>query len=702
MRGFYKSIKYDVSDQTRLNFKYPPIVLNELNKIKRNLGEIKIQLGGTIKFVHDESDIVKDWAISLKAQHYESDETITDGEDRIKAKIENYSEMGSGWRLLQIVNFFIRIDKFNNLSRLSGRAYIETPLILKNKKCIINIKNNDDKCFLYAVAAALISNDIQINKNRPQKYIDFIESNLKFDLSKMPMKLRDIPKFERDNKLKIQVYHLVENPIIPSNKDEITKHPYINIRQKSKITEDYKIINLLLLESKNKSHYVTVTDIDRLLNNYRNKDIIRIQSKWCPNCLIGYCNNKALVKHEKLCNLRLDLSTMYTIPQNLSLRFNALYKTISPPFVVYADFESCINKDKEDLNKEIHTPLSAGMLLLGPNGFKLYYSFVGKNCIVDFLKKIDEISKLTVKPYYENNNIPMNLSHSDEVKFENAKQCYLCKKPHMEYVRDHDHFTGKFLGAACRRCNLNRKVNPIFPIVFHNLRGYDLHHIIKYGISEMKDWSASCIPQSMEKFQSLIVYIKGLSKFTIRFIDSYQFLSLSLRNLGNMMTDLPIMKSAFPNEVIKSKGILPYNLMTSVNYIESITKLPPKWEGVSEDEYNMAKSIWVKLKCKNLKEYMLYYLKVDVYLLADVFEAFRKKAMTEDELDPVNFYSVPGLSWDSALKSLDADVMLLPEVGMYDFYEYGIRGGMTFVNKHYIEANNNTSLLYIDVNNLYG
>ena len=39
---------------------------------------------------------------------------------------------------------------------------------------------------------------------------------------------------------------------------------------------------------------------------------------------------------------------------------------------------------------------------------------------------------------------------------------------------------------------------------------------------------------------------------------------------------------------------------------------------------------------------------------------------------------------------------------MYEFFEDGIRGGMSFVNTHYVKADANTHISYWDENNLYG
>lgn len=89
-------------------------------------------------------------------------------------------------------------------------------------------------------------------------------------------------------------------------------------------------------------------------------------------------------------------------------------------------------------------------------------------------------------------------------------------------------------------------------------------------------------------------------------------------------------------------------------------------------------------------------------MLADVFETFRKTAMNEDGLDPANFFSIPGLSWCAALQSMPRQLQLLKDLEMYDFFEIGIRGGMTFVNRHYARQDESSQLLYIDINNLYG
>jgi hypothetical protein len=118
-----------------------------------------------------------------------------------------------------------------------------------------------------------------------------------------------------------------------------------------------------------------------------------------------------------------------------------------------------------------------------------------------------------------------------------ATTCYLCheifsssEKIHLK-VHDHDHFSGDYLGAACNGCNLARRnKRSSFPILFHNLRGYDIHHVVKEGLGHFKDWDLSVVPTTKEGYLSLRCYF-GKDKGSLQFIDSLQFLSASLATL---------------------------------------------------------------------------------------------------------------------------------------------------------------------------
>ena len=63
--------------------------------------------------------------------------------------------------------------------------------------------------------------------------------------------------------------------------------------------------------------------------------------------------------------------------------------------------------------------------------------------------------------------------------------------------------------------------------------------------------------------------------------------------------------------------------------------------------------------CKNFGDYHDVYLKIDVLLLASVFEKFRDVCLDVYNLDPACFYSAPNLSWDAMLVTTGVELELL-------------------------------------------
>jgi len=139
---------------------------------------------------------------------------------------------------------------------------------------------------------------------------------------------------------------------------------------------------------------------------------------------------------------------------------------------------------------------------------------------------------------------------------------------------------------------------------------------------------------------------------------------------------------------------------------------------------------------------MLAYLKSDVSLLADVFEAHRKMTLENYGLDAAHYMTLPSLAWDAAIKMKDEDnverkaagkaAIVLENMTDYDmhlFSERGKRGGITMIanreataDNKYIRAMDSATdqrplweraaegeeregdnyILYLDANNLYG
>ena len=63
----------------------------------------------------------------------------------------------------------------NKISLSRGGSFIDSPKWLKNKKATINPKNNDDKCFQYALTVALSHEQIKNIPERISKIKPFID-----------------------------------------------------------------------------------------------------------------------------------------------------------------------------------------------------------------------------------------------------------------------------------------------------------------------------------------------------------------------------------------------------------------------------------------------------------------------------------------------------------------------------------------------
>ncbi len=72
---------------------------------------------------------------------------------------------------------------------------------------------------------------------------------------------------------------------------------------------------------------------------------------------------------------------------------------------------------------------------------------------------------------------------------------------------------------------------------------------------------------------------------------------------------------------------------------------------------------------------------LDVLLLADAFETFRKTCMRQYGLGPARYHTSPGLSWDALFKTTGAGLELLADFDQHIFIEKGLRGGISKVSK---------------------
>ena len=131
-------------------------------------------------------------------------------------------------------------------------------------------------------------------------------------------------------------------------------------------------------------------------------------------------------------------------------------------------------------------------------------------------------------------------------------------------------------------------------------------------------------------------------------------------------------------------------------------------------DYQHAQRVWKEFGIRDLGDYHDLYLRTDVVLLANVYEAFRDTFLKHYKLDPAHFYTSPGLPWKAYLKRIGIKLELLTDPDMLLMFEWAIRGGITQAVHKYASANNkymgdrfepkseSSYLQNLDANNLYG
>ena len=404
----------------------------------------------------------------------------------------------------------------------------------------------------------------------------------------------------------------------------------------------------------------------------------------------------------------------YYLPTNTTFSYTSYSAEESPLAVCYSDIESYI----APVTKK-HCPHAVGMYTMYHEHFKQKREeatmriWAGEKCLQNYLIYLDRFVRKLDTEVDALSSQSMIIDPREQRAFDKAAACQKCK---VEFsllgkrykVRDHCHITGKYRGPLCNVCNSRLRLKRrTLPVIFHNFKGYDSHLICKQAIGEMPGWHLSVIPLTHEKYMSLRVSVEvgttptGKKRyFQIVFLDSFQFLSSSLASLTSTMDSLPLteqrMRARFPNvsdEVIRRKGVFPYSYFDSPTRLQE-TCLPPievfkddlTGRECSPEDYAHAQRAWTELGCITFRDFYVGYLQLDILLLTDLFEKFRLVTLKEDGLDPVHFVSLPGLSYMACFKRSGVTIDLLQDIDMVRLFERGIRGGLTYVNKHQIQA----------------
>ena len=717
------------------NFKNVTLYITMMKEAK-DINEYKEKLDEVLSKITDFHHKI---SISAKVEFYKGEEVVTHGIQMPMTAITSHQQMkevlawqlknidihigeryfqGSGLSLHKILSCDLWLCRYK---KTKGGHHIELPF---KTPAVINVKSNDEKCFLWSLLAALYPpTNHRCEESSYRKY----QHELKIDADFPICVQSDVPKIEKDNNLAINIFGLSSpsspsapkftikdcslEPLYLSKRNAEVHEGNAEVHERSEVPERSEVheVNLLYY----KEHYMCLKDANAFYTTGDGN-----KKHLCTSCMNTFCYKEALENHKKRCEEHDYCEIRLPSPEKASLHFKNGHFKNRVPFAVYADFESISEPHHQQLGNKTRKLIKQKAAAVGayihsdyPDLLKGYYWSRRTEDVVDvfcgFLVSLNNTFYKLLQT-----NIPLEMTEADERNFRAAADCYYCDgNLGGDRVRDHDHFTGKYRGPAHNQCNLNaRKVNFV-PVFFHNLSHYDAHLFIKQLLNKLT-------PKQKQYFKVLPKTSEEYISFQfgcIRFLDSYRFLQGGLDAVTKSMADedFKITKRFHPNEedfkLLRKKGAVPYSFYTSHDSFKETTLTHEmffdelKNEMEPEAVFLKAKETWDHFGCPDHGRFIDLYLKSDVLLLADLFERFRAVNLKYFGIDPCHCYSAPGLTWQAGLKYTDINLGLLTDIDTLLAFEKGIRGGISGVmGTRRAAADEHHKLLYVDANNLYG
>jgi hypothetical protein len=689
-----------------------PVLDEQLEDLLREHHGIKFWISVEVSYrrILDETRASGNFTTKSTALHnsFEITNTLDKLDEDVLQRHANFLRTSSGFTVDSVESATLHAARF---TPLAGSGFKTLPRFLALKKCIVNVQNTDNRCFGYSLLAAL--EPANGARNRASRYdLHFAKHGL--DEIQYPVSPNEVPAIEDKVHININVFSFFDD-------EGKGRYPLYA----SKKAND-RSVDLLYWHG----HYALITSFERFLSDITKS---HTQKLICRQCFGHFKSEDALTTHQLFCSRPNFITTIYLLPPpDTELRFKNVRYQQRTPFVIYADCECiCAPHEKEVKSTRFYTHHVACSI-----GFKLvthvpqlagepYKVHTGPDVTSWFMAQMRSLERRCTAYLFDDQRLEM--TNADWHDLHAAVKCYLCDRPlGTDRVRDHDHITGRYRGAAHSKCNLALRKTYKIPVFFHNFRGYD-SHIIVWGLRKYPGSDISLIGQGMEKYLTL-----GWGDHLV-FKDSLQFLASSLETLcANLLrsgkekfqqlaagfTDNSTLHPAF--ELLLRKGVFPYEFLDSWEKLDE-PSLPPiagfysklRQAGCSDADYAHAQRVWTDFKCSSLKQYMELYLKTDVLILADVFEEFRAVCLKNYGLDPAHYVSAPQLSWDAMLKLTSCSLELISDPEQYRSIDAGIRGGVSNITTRYARANNqymtsydsskpSSYIIYLDANNLYG
>ena len=285
------------------------------------------------------------------------------------------------------------------------------PDLFLNKRSLLVLRNNDDKCFLYCYIREFLNpmtrNSFRITRKDKESATKIInETNLTFE----NVSISEINKIEKKLKVNVNVFSCNKN--------------YKNKNPARKSRENYnKTLDLLLIENIN--HYIIIKNLLCFLT-----DVCTTKDNFiCRTCLNIFYSEIKYNEHINYCKTRKPQRLMTS--NEKCIKFNKLQNCMLNNFIIYSDFECIIDKNNE--NKFI----SGGYLVKCRND-KFSKSVQIFNNLDDYCENLKNELKYIEKINDKHLTYKIDMDTLDKEKFDNTTHCEYCN-----YKFDKDYYDRK-------------------------------------------------------------------------------------------------------------------------------------------------------------------------------------------------------------------------------------------------------------------
>lgn len=384
----------------------------------------------------DESDVQREPRTEEQTLYIHSKSTAIDEQTDLRKfyedivmvtilrKIDDAILLGSGFKLKSINELLVQV---NRLDPLRGSSYLVLPKELRSKKAIINVKNNDEMCFKWAVLSAL--HKVPQNAERMTNYIQF-KDELNFNGIEFPVKIGQISKFEQMNpsiSINVYIYNEDVKKVQPLRLTNSVKEHHIHLLLLTGTTFHYGRD----VTTDVKYHYCWIKNFSRLLSKQiSNHNGVLF---FCDRCLNHFLKKPLLEAHVAYCKRQNECEIRMPDETKDKVKFKNVKNQLESPFVIYADVEAILKTPTKEFCKsettvayQQHEVYSVGYYLhCSYDETKSYYKAKrGPTCIDWFVQELYELAFCFNEIFTK--IVPMEMTPEDIANHEQAKTCHIC------------------------------------------------------------------------------------------------------------------------------------------------------------------------------------------------------------------------------------------------------------------------------------